>query len=271
MALIRTGYELRFEDISPGNADFGRVCLVPWDAGLFGFAVASYRVGSPSLDDSVKAEFRDKLLSWLSANHIALCACSISATNLFWKQCLPELGFRFIDFGLRVSLANLQAASLPKSRVELRIAEQADWEEIEAIAATAFHHGRYHADPLFPKDLANLRYRQWIRNALGGQNAIDRVYVMGPPGQVRGFYHLTIEDKMSDLRLAAVRQELQGTAWGVELYLAALHLVKASGVQQVVTSISASNTGVMNIYAMCGFRFDQPDAVYHWRPDTRPA
>jgi GNAT superfamily N-acetyltransferase len=267
MALVRTGYELQFEEVSKANPAYGRACLLPWDAELFGFPVATYKIGAESIDEALRGEFTESLASWLGRNRVEVCACVIPAANAFWKVHLPRMGFVFVDFGLRANLNSLQTASLPKARTELRRAERSDWEDIQAIAAQSFHHGRYHADPLFPRELADRRYRQWVGNALAGEYEFDRVYVMGKPGNVQGFYHLTIEGEVSDLRLAAVRPKLQGTVFGVELYLSALHLLKQSGVRRVITNFSAGNTSAMNLLAMLGFRFAEPEAIYHWHAE----
>lgn len=264
MAQIRTGYEPYFKEISGGNPVLGRACLLPWDTEIFGFPVGCYQIGTEELDEPMKHEFSAHFLSWSRRNQLALCLCAIPAASLFWKLCLPEVGFCFVDFGVRATLNGLQTASLPEGRTQLRKAQPEDWEIIETIAAQSFRHGRYHADPLFPRQLADLRYQRWIRSALSGEHDIDHVYVMGEPGRVKGFYHVTIEGSRSDLRLAAVPPELQGTMLGFDLYVSMLHLLKRLGVRRATTSISASNTAVMNIYSMLGFGFSEPETIYHW-------
>ncbi len=139
-----------------------------------------------------------------------------------------------------------------------------DSESIEAIAGQAFDHGRYHADPWFPNELADRRYSRWVNNALAGTNPGEYLYVMGEPGNVQGFYHLTVDESVGDLRLAAVAPELRGTMLGFDLYLAALHALKELGVRRIVSSISAMNTPVINVYSMLGFRLSEPEVVYHW-------
>jgi GNAT superfamily N-acetyltransferase len=190
--------------------------------------------------------------------------CTIPAGDGFWTSRLPEMDFQFVDFGLRASLNGLQTARLPETRISLRRAQREDWAAIESIASQSFHHGRYHADPIFPRELAHLRYRHWIRRALAAEDSPDRVYALGELGSVNGFYHVTVEGTTSDLRLAALSPELQGTMLGFDLYASMLRLLKSSGVRQVLTNISAANTGVMNIYSMLGFRFSEPEAIYHW-------
>ena len=260
----RAGYVLRFENLGVEDEALGGAAIVPWDSDIFGFPVAQYRVGAESLEEPQVAALGERLSAWLSGNGAALCSCTIPAAGAFWKACLPRFGFQFVDLGLQVVLNGLQKARLQPARTELREALPADSEAVEAIAAHAFHHGRYHADPRFPRELADLRYRRWVSRSLAGENSLDRIYVMGDPGQVQGFYHLTLEGTTSDLRLAAVAPELQGTMLGFDLYLAMLHTLKAAGVRRVVTSISGSNTAVMNVFSLLGFQFASPEAIYHW-------
>jgi RimJ/RimL family protein N-acetyltransferase len=264
MAQQRTGYALQLEQLGVGCESFGCAALVPWDSTLFGFPVAQYRVGCDTLDEPFAEACRQSVLCWLEQNQVALCSCSIPAGNRFWKDSLPRMGFQFVDLGLQVVLNGLHRVKLRPARAALRLAGPEDREALESIAGAAFHHGRFHADPRFPRRLADLRYRHWIARALTAAGDVERIYVMGEPGSVQGFYHLTVEDAASDLRLAAVSAEFQGTMVGFDLYLAMLHALQQLGVRRVATSISATNTAVMNVFSMLGFQFVEPEAIYHW-------
>lgn len=261
---------MQFEEVCPGEPRLGKACILPWDTEIFGFPVACYHTGTDQLDRSLSERFSEHFPAWAERNRVSLCSCSVPAASSFWKCYLPQVHFSFVDFGLRAALNGLQTTALPEARIPVCQAGPEDREAVEAIAVGSFHHGRYHADPLFPRELADLRYRCWARNALAGKHPFDRVFVIGEPGQIQGFYHVTIEGAVSDLRLAAVLPELQGTLVGFDLYASVLHLLKQSGVRRVFTSVSAANTGVMNVYSMLGFRFSAPEAIYHWHsPETR--
>jgi len=264
MSQDRSGYTLRYEKFGSVDDSFGCAALIPWDSDIFGFPVAQYRIGSDRIDESQTSALSESLHSWLRRNDVALCSCVIPANNAFWKTYLPRLGFQWTDLGLRVTLNGLNKALLRPARVTLRKAVAGDSDAIGAIAGQAFHHGRYHADPGFPNELADRRYRQWAINALTGSKPGEHLYVMGEPGNVQGFYHVTVDEGVSDLLLAAVTPELQGTMLGFDLYLAVLHTLKESGVRRVVSSISGMNTPVMNVYSMLGFRFSDPEIIYHW-------
>ena len=267
MPLARTGYQLCFEEIYPGRAALGSISMVPWDAEIFGFPVAVYRTGAERLDAAERELFPSRFRSWVEQRGISLCACTIPANEAysFWKCYLAEADFRIVDFSVQATLNGLQRARLPEARTELREAQPSDADAIEAIATQAFRYGRYHADPLFPRELADRRYGHWVRNALMAQATVDRIYVMGEPGSVQGFYHVTVEEGISDLRLAAVAPALRGTLLGFDLYVSVLHLLKGLGIRRVVTSISAANTAVMNVYATLGFSFSTPEMIFHWR------
>ncbi|MFZ0961349.1 MAG: GNAT family N-acetyltransferase [Terriglobia bacterium] len=261
MALIRKGYQLDYEDLSPDSA-MGSVAVVPWDSTIFGFPVASFRPGPGDFAPDQVDIFRSRFAAWMQAKNISLCSSTLTPTQSFWRQVLPQVGFEFVDLSLQAALS-LFSAKLPPARFQLRLALPEDHAAIEAIAAESFSHGRYHADPHFPKHLANRRYSQWVRNTLSNPSEIDRMYVLEEGGRVAGFYHVTIEHDVSDLRLAAVAPELKGTGLGVELYAGTLHELRRQNVRRVVTSISALNYNVVNLFSMLGFRFSSPEIIYH--------
>jgi hypothetical protein len=267
MPLIRTGYKLVYEDLSPDPA-MGSAAVIPWDSTIFGFPVASFRTGPGEFSQDQLDTFRKAFTTWMEAKDISVCSSTLAPTQSTWRRLLPQVGFEFVDLSLQVTLA-LGNAKLPPIRSQLRPALPADHDAIEAIAAESFSHGRYHADPRFPKHLANRRYSQWVRNTLSTPSEVDRMYVLEEGGRVAGFYHVAIEGDVSDLRLAAVAADLKTTMLGVELYSAMLHELRRQNVRRVVTSISATNHNIVNLYSILGFRFSSPEIIYHWHPSRQ--
>src|ERR1700761_5140824 len=173
MPLIRIGYQQRFEEICSEDPRLGRVSLGPWDSESFGFPVGTYELCADELAPPSFKKLCEHFYRWARQNEVAVCSCTIPARNRFWKAYLPELGFHFVDFGLQASLADLSRAQLPHARINLRRASVGDREAVETIATQSFHHGRYHADPLFPTGLADVRYRDWVRRAFDDKNGVD--------------------------------------------------------------------------------------------------
>jgi hypothetical protein len=179
---------------------------------------------------------------------------------------LLQTGFVYVDFALLITLLRLEQAPLPKAGFTLRQAEPADHEAIYQICDNAFHFGRYHTDPHFPRELANRRYVQWVRRALSGSDPGDLVFVLGRPGNVIGFMHVALHEDNADLRLGAV---VPGSSLGFWLYAETLRAVHALGAKSVSTGISAANIRVLQIYSALGFRFSRPEVILHWHaPDA---
>jgi len=52
------------------------------------------------------------------------------------------------------------------------------------------------------------------------------------------------------------------------LFRGALRELASRGASQATARISATNTAVLNIYASLGFRFHEPELVFHWHAPT---
>ena len=267
MASSRTGFQLEFEEISPGNPRLGTAAVIPWDSETFGFSVATCESSGADLSDEEASAFVRLLGEWLTRRGVAVCSCTVGPAETSWRAALDRAGFRFVDITLEPSLAGLQTAHLPKCRFPVRPATPEDGDAIRAIAATSFVHGRYHADPLFPRELANARYRNWVDRALCSPGPEDSILVLKQGGLVRGFFHVVVSNSSADLRLVAVSEEVKSTIIGFELYVATLHEMRGRGVQRATSVISATNTAVLNVHAKLGFRFDNCRLIYHWHSD----
>jgi len=267
MAPIRKGYQLDYEELSP-NLAMGSVAVIPWDSAIFGFPVASFRPGPGDLSYDQVDTLRCKFAAWMQEKNIAVCSSTLAPTQSCWRQVLPQVGFEFVDLSLQVALT-LSSAKLPPVRSPVRLVLPEDHAAVEAIAAGSFSHGRYHADPRFPRHLANRRYLQWVRNVLGNPSEADRMYVLELGGRVGGFHHVVIEGENSDMRLAAVADDFKGTMLGADLYTATLHELRRQNIRRAVSSLSAANHGVINLFSMLGFRFSNPEIIYHWHAPSR--
>lgn len=247
----------------------GEVAILPWDAEIFGFQVADYRPGHIRAADARALaerpeELARRLRAWADSEAVELVGCRISAGP--FGAILEAAGFRFVEVQYQATIPRLRAADLRPARLTVRTAEPADHRGVSAIAGSAFALGRYHADPRFPRDLADRRYRLWVDRALAEPGPGAFVGVIGPPGSPQGFLYAEIADGAADIRLAAVRPEA-GVA-GPELFRGALAALASRNVSKVTARISAVNVAVSNIYAALGFRFHDPEIVLHWH---RPA
>jgi hypothetical protein len=258
-----------YKPLCAEDPSLGRVAVLPWDRDIFGFAVADYRPPpAAQLGRNIEAAVK-AIAAWAKDYGAELISSSVAADDGRLMSLMGPLGFRFVDYSLTVG-ANLQRKTLPEIRLGVRQALPDDWDDVERIAESAFDHGRYHADPCFPRAMADLRYRRWMEKALRGEDAAVRVYVIGSPGAVRGFFHVELKGGVADLRLGAVDRADETGLAGFYLYAGTLSALKKAGVKKATAKISAGNTAVMNIYAALGFTFSHPEAVLHWHaPGSR--
>jgi GNAT superfamily N-acetyltransferase len=259
-----TAFSLHYEPVCSQRPEFGSAALVPWDSEIFGFAIADYKLGDPASIAAAESDFRAAVFSWARAESVRMMSCAAPAEHLLAMPALSRMGFGFIELGLRASLNNVQKRQMAPFPALLRRSVPADFAGVESIAATAFRAGRYSADPLVAPEAAAQRYIVWIEKALAAADPGDRVFVMGEAGDPTCFFHLRIAGAVADLRLAAVRSDLQGGALGYRLYNAVLRRLQEEGVGRIVARLSATNTAVLNLYASLGFSFSNPEIVLHW-------
>jgi hypothetical protein len=255
--------EAPFRPLDDDVPGWGTAALLPWDAEIFGFPVAAWQPGDPRAIAASLDACRRCLEAWASTHQAELIGCTVPADDRAWRAVLPELGFSVVEQTVRIML-RLQAFSAPPPATPVRLAAAADREEIEEIAGHAFRHGRYHADPRFPPELADRRYRHWIRNALGSKDPLDRVYVLGHPGTVKGFFQLRLNEDRAEVGIIAVAKALQGSPAGPDLVIGTQLALKADGARWITSKVSAANLGLLNLVTHLGYRLRRPEAVFHW-------
>lgn len=261
-----SSFQAEYSPLSDSHPGWGSVALLPWDEAIFGFPVADLRIGPelPKVDDVPL--LGEALSNYCRRTRSELISVRVAARQTSLSAVLSRAGFVYVDFGLLATLLKLDPASLLKTGFTVRLAEPADHEAICQICGNAFHFGRYHTDPHFPRELANRRYLRWIRRALSGADPGDVVFVLGRPGKVIGFMHVALHESNADLRLGAVAP---GSSLGFWLYTETLRAVHALGARSVSTGISAANIRVLQIYSTLGFRFSRPEVILHWHaPDA---
>jgi hypothetical protein len=254
-------FRANYRPLSGSRASWGSIAVLPWDEAIFGFPVADFLIGSGPPSPKEVTQFRQALLDFCRESRSEVVSVRVPASDTTLISSLVKADFVYVDFNLLTTLFSLKTLPLPRAGFILRQADAADHERIVEICTSAFHFGRYHADALFPRELADRRYVHWVRRALGGSDPGDMVFVLGSPGNVSGFMHVTLNDGNADLRLGAVKPK---SLLGYWLYAETLRALHVLGARTVSTGISAANVRVLQIYAALGFRFSRPEVILHW-------
>ena len=261
--------EVSAHPLDPSRPEWGRVFVVPWDTDIFGFPVGTYEPGEP---EAVQAEpaRHGRAASRLGGRPAGRAGLvHRAADDRAWRTLMPALGFTCVEqtLGLTFRIQTYQAA--PPSR-PVRLATVDDHAQIEEIAGHTFHHGRYSADPRFPLDLADRRYRHWVRNACTSTSPADRVYVVGAPGNVKGFFQLRLAEDRAEVGIMGVTEAAKGSPAAFDL-MTGMHLdLKTLGTRWLTAKISAGNTRVINLVSHFGYRFRNAQATFHWHAPDAP-
>ena len=284
--MARATFHLETRPLNIEYSKWGEIGVVPWDSAIFGFPVANFNAGEIAEAARDRVAFQRSLEDWAKTYDVELIGCSVPVESAAprenqnedvfqanWSWLLSQTGWTVVEQALRVTLTGLQTLQFKADLPVLRLAQAQERTAVENIAAHAFRHGRYCADVRFPMSLAQLRYLRWMSNAFDALEEGDettRVYLIGAGTQVDGFMHVNVVGDVADLRLAAVNSATASARSGYNLYNSTLLALQQSGVRRVTSKIAASNIAVMKLYTALGFRFSEPEWVFHWHAPNAP-
>ena len=169
------------------------------------------------------------------------------------KRLLHECGFYYCDTLIEphCDVTRLRAAQHP----EATISKEFDKEQVLAICHGAFSHGRFHRDFNLPKDKADLRYDNWLKQLI----EVGQVYGLYQQGVLAGF----IGYSGNNLVLHALAEEYRGKGLSKYWWSAVCSELLNNRHDLVKSSISVTNLAVFKLYASLGFSFTNPRDIYH--------
>lgn len=128
--------------------------------------------------------------------------------------------------------------------------------EVLAIAEEAFQGGRYHRDFQVPDHLADLRYRNWVKDLIEQ----ERILVYKQAGQVDGFFAY----KDDDVLLMAMHQRVRGKGFAIPFAAACIKEQFArTEAERLTAPISPRNMASMNVFIGLGFNIGGCVDIYH--------
>lgn len=194
---------------------------------------------------------------------ISFLSLRLDHTDLGAMHAAEDAGFRVVES--YVTFAR-ETGQIPKGREHVRMADPSEVEVVAEIAYRAFHHNRFLADPLIPKERACHSRREWIRNAFAGR--AEAIYVVEEESNVAGFLLLRSVSNPSGKRvglidLIAVAPEYAGRELGSALVLQSLHHYQGK-LPLVEVGTQAKNAAAINLYTKLGFRLVRSEFTLHW-------
>lgn len=176
---------------------------------------------------------------------------------------VARAGFTIVDTNITLEYINNSLYAIPSVIVEE--AQAAQFKQLQDIASCCFQYSRFHLDPLFPNELANLVKRRWVENYCNRSRGAA-LYAARIGDSVVGFLAaLTIDaanKNIAVIDLMGVSPKYQRQGVGTALVR---HFIDSwSGrADKLRVGTQVANTFSLKFYQRCGFEFAESSYVFH--------
>ena len=177
---------------------------------------------------------------------------TVKVDPVCYKKILHDYGFYYCDTLIEPYCSEGKFINFEHN--EILVSQEIKLNDVVDVCHGVFAHGRFHRDFNIDRDLADLRYDNWITQIYDAGGVFGLLY----KGELAAFIGLT-DNK---LVLHAVSEKFQGKGLAKYLWSAACREFFRVH-EELISSVSAANVAVINLYASLGFRFRNPVDVYH--------
>jgi len=235
---------------------------ISWDSELLGYPVAEIISLELTGGAESQCEF-ERFNSWVKTGNYGMISCRLPHQKLFESELLEQNNFRFIEMVLHPTFRNLQDLHIDNQNLLVSSTESEDIKLIGKIAENAFGYERFHIDPYLSSDFGNSRYRRWIENI--HSSAKQQLLKITLNEKIIGFFLVEYIKDMVYWHLTAISPEFQGRGLGWRVWTAMMARHQGDGFNQILTTISARNIPVLNLYSKLNYRFTPPEMTFHWK------
>lgn len=229
------------------------VRLTPWDERALGMRTAEILAFEPH-DAGTGQALLAQAEDWCRTRDVRYLFGRVDAAAAPAKRAVLDAGHAIVECSLTLSRAG--TGGLPavpaRMRPQLRAFAEDDLPELQRIAREDFFHGRFLEDPSIDPQLAGDRTANWIADL--AHQGLARTAESG--GRIIGFHaeRIRADGRHADLILTGATSRY--AVLGLPLWVVALESLAERGVTSCSTLVSAANTGIVNLYAKLGFRYE---------------
>ncbi len=204
----------------------------------------------------------NKFKQWILYNNYKMISCRLDHDKLRESHFLEKNGFRFVEMVLHPTMSDIQNCTVIHHGLKVTKVEAHEIPAISKIASRAFGCERFHVDPFLGPELGNESYKNWIENSHLYKNQVllkvcDNVDIIA-------FFLIEQHNETVYWHLTAVNPLWQGKGFGFKAWMAMIEHHQMSEVKTILTTISARNTTVLNLYSKLNFKFNPPEMTFHW-------
>lgn len=215
-----------------------KISQTPWDSRVYGFHTYEIQVPSEKVLEKVRG----------MQGHF-----TVKVEPLSSKKLLHDYGFYYCDTLIEPYCSRYRFVYHHHAIVS--VSAQVSCGQLAKLCQDAFSYDRFHRDFNLEPALADQRYASWARELCQAGTVLGLFY----DGELAGFFAFSGEK----ILLHALSAKFRGRGLAKFFWSAACEHLFDAGARELVSSISASNMAVLNLYATLGFRFRNPKDVYH--------
>lgn len=175
-------------------------------------------------------------------------------------QLLEDVGFRLVE--TNVVFEKGKSDRPVHHGAKVRVADPADEEGCAKIAGS-FLWSRFHMDPLFSKEQADLIKVQWVRNFFRGSRGTHMLIAIDETSAITGFLQLirVKNELIIDLIGVAEHARRQGVARSL---IEAADGVLLGPDEKYLVGTQVANTASVRLYESLGFRLARSQYSFHF-------
>ncbi len=216
----------------------------PWDSKVFGFNTYEIHLNSETLIfETIK-----EIIAKNQSGHYTL-----KVNSLGNKKVLFDYGFYYCDTLIEPYCNKEKLINYEHNNIY--ISQENSLNELISICDGAFRHGRFHRDFNIEKKQADCRYNSWLAQLFEEKKVWGLMYNQ----DLAGFWAFS-ENK---ILLHALSPNYQGKGMAKYFWSLACQEMFKFGYTEIISSISASNIPALNLYVSLGFKFKNPQDIYH--------
>jgi hypothetical protein len=230
----------------------------PWNTRNLG--LESLDITHVDADDFNGAALLDTFCESKKNEGYKLITIRIDSLDKSKKKYLYLSGFICVEHTLDVNLFNPNKDNLinlvQRFPMDLVDFSTNDLEKIKNMSGEVFRFGRFFEDPIIEEILATQRQKKWIEDLVKDKAVIR---ILKRKDDYVGMMAYTYSKEITILNLGGLKREFRHLAYGFWARI----LLDLSDVRCIHTTISSSNTDIINLYSYFGFQFSNPKYGYH--------
>ncbi len=232
------------------------VKALDWDSSFFGFKIGR------AVDKNFVPEDRT-VVERAKEQGLRCVYFLVDAESPETLAAMHSFGCRFIDGRLCLSRSAGSEIESSSGRGDVRLADDADGQELVEISESIEWDTRFFKDSGFPVERSRQMYSKWIARDLNGGTVI--VATDPQDGAISGFLSFRFDEptRKAVIELLAVRESARGQGVADRLLSDSIRRIQSLKASEIDVITQSSNVPAQRLYQKHGFRSRSLELWFH--------